>query len=220
MPSHIFTTITVNGVKMRAMLDTGAPGTVLSRAAAEKAGIDLTGPDAKADGVAHGIGIKGRNRWVVRLKTFDIGGETIANTPISVIDQDLDSEDAIIGMDFFLSHHLLVSRSQSRIYITYNGGPIFRPAPNMPRARSIRSNRIWAAQPRSKRQRMPPNWRGAVRRGWRSGTMPGRSKTCPPPSRKIPMRPITGATGPGLCRQPPARPVAQGLGAGDEIAAR
>lgn len=125
MPSHIFTTITVNGVKMRAMLDTGAPGTVLSRAAAEKAGIDLTGPDAKADGQAHGIGIKGRNRWVVRLKTFDIGGETIANTPISVIDQDLDSEDAIIGMDFFLSHHLLVSRSQSRIYITYNGGPIF-----------------------------------------------------------------------------------------------
>jgi hypothetical protein len=85
---------------MRAMLDTGAPGTVLSRAAAQKAGIDLTGPDAKADGVAHGIGIKGRNRWVVRLKTFDIGGETIANTPISVIDQDLDSEDAIIGMDF------------------------------------------------------------------------------------------------------------------------
>lgn len=124
-PNHIYTTITVNGVKLRAMLDTGAPGTILSRAAAQRAGIDLNSVGAVADGQSHGIGIKGRNRWVVRLKTFDIGGETIQNTPISVIDQDLNSEDAIIGMDFFLSHHLLVSRSQNQIYITYNGGPIF-----------------------------------------------------------------------------------------------
>jgi clan AA aspartic protease (TIGR02281 family) len=124
-PSHIYTSITVNGVKMRAMLDTGAPGTILSRQAARKAGIDLNAADAVADGEAHGIGIKGRKRWVVKLKSFDIGGETIQNTPIAVIDQDLDTEDAIIGMDFFLSHHLMISRSQSQIYITYNGGPIF-----------------------------------------------------------------------------------------------
>lgn len=124
-PKHIFTSITVNGVKLRAMLDTGAPGTILSRQAAQKAGVDLNAAGAVADGQAHGIGVKGRQRWVVKLKTFDIGGETIQNTPISVIDQDLENEDAIIGMDFFLSHHLLVSRSQNQIYITYNGGPIF-----------------------------------------------------------------------------------------------
>lgn len=122
---HIYTRITVNGVKMRAMLDTGAPGSVLSRQAAQRAGIDLNGPGVVADGPHFGIGMKGRKSWVVKLKTFDIGGEIIQNTPISVIDQDLETEDAIIGMDFFLSHHLLVSRSQNLIYITYNGGPIF-----------------------------------------------------------------------------------------------
>lgn len=122
---HIYTHITVNGVKLRAMLDTGAPQSSLSRRAAQKAGIDLGAAGVVADGQAHGIGLKGRQRWVVKLDSFDIGGELIQHTPIGVIDQDLDDEDAIIGMDFFLSHHLLVSRSQNLIYITYNGGPIF-----------------------------------------------------------------------------------------------
>jgi tetratricopeptide (TPR) repeat protein len=31
----------------------------------------------------------------------------------------------LIGADFFLSHHILVSNSQRRLFFTYNGGPVF-----------------------------------------------------------------------------------------------
>jgi tetratricopeptide (TPR) repeat protein len=31
----------------------------------------------------------------------------------------------LLGADFFLSHHLYIARSQSRVYFTYNGGPVF-----------------------------------------------------------------------------------------------
>ena len=31
----------------------------------------------------------------------------------------------LVGADFFLSHHVLISNSQSRLYFTYNGGPVF-----------------------------------------------------------------------------------------------
>jgi tetratricopeptide (TPR) repeat protein len=38
---------------------------------------------------------------------------------------DLDECAMLIGADFFLSHHILISNSQHRVYFTYNGGPVF-----------------------------------------------------------------------------------------------
>jgi hypothetical protein len=40
-----------------------------------------------------------------------------------------DGTDMLLGMDFFLSHHVFIARSQNVIYLTYNGGPIFPPPP-------------------------------------------------------------------------------------------
>ena len=34
--------------------------------------------------------------------------------------------DMLLGIDYFLSHRLYVSRSQRRIYATWNGGRVFR----------------------------------------------------------------------------------------------
>ena len=33
--------------------------------------------------------------------------------------------DMLLGTDFFLSHRILVSQSQNKIYFSYNGGPVF-----------------------------------------------------------------------------------------------
>ena len=30
--------------------------------------------------------------------------------------------DMLLGMDFFLSHHIYISKAQHRLYFTYNGG--------------------------------------------------------------------------------------------------
>ena len=32
----------------------------------------------------------------------------------------------LLGADFFLSHRILVSNSQHKLYFTYNGGPVFQ----------------------------------------------------------------------------------------------
>jgi hypothetical protein len=31
----------------------------------------------------------------------------------------------LLGADFFLSHRILISDSQKKVYFTYNGGPVF-----------------------------------------------------------------------------------------------
>ena len=40
-------------------------------------------------------------------------------------DFDLGNADMLLGIDFFLSHRIYVSKSQSKMFITYNGGPVF-----------------------------------------------------------------------------------------------
>lgn len=62
------------------------------------------------------------------VSSFKIGEEEIRNTQIKVTDADLDEAlrvDMLLGVDFFLSHHILVANSQNKIYFTYNGGPVF-----------------------------------------------------------------------------------------------
>lgn len=123
---HLIADVTVNGKSMHAMFDTGAPTSMLSRAGAERAGIDLKTAAAAAD--MGGIGLESRRSWVVKLDRFEIGGETIQHAPIRVVDEDLSMSypvDMILGADFMLAHHLLTARSQNRVYLTYNGGPIF-----------------------------------------------------------------------------------------------
>jgi len=40
--------------------------------------------------------------------------------------QDLgDFPDMILGTDFFMAHRVLISNSQRKVYITYNGGKLF-----------------------------------------------------------------------------------------------
>jgi tetratricopeptide (TPR) repeat protein len=56
---------------------------------------------------------------------FEIGGEKIANSRLR-IDEALDlDEGMLLGLDYFLSHRLYVSRGQRQVYITWNGGPAF-----------------------------------------------------------------------------------------------
>lgn len=124
---HIIVEVMINGQSMHALLDTGAPTTLLGRRAAERAGIDMSAPDVVNSMRMGGIGMKRRESWIVRTKTISIGGEEIRNSPIRVIDDADDdrSSDMILGVDFLLSHHIIVSRAQRLMFLTYNGGPIF-----------------------------------------------------------------------------------------------
>jgi tetratricopeptide (TPR) repeat protein/predicted aspartyl protease len=113
--------VKINGLKVKALFDSGAT-TLISLDAAHRAGI------ADADMTPAGdIGGAGRGRvksWTAPVQRVEIGGETIENNRLRIADIDGDNE-MLLGIDFFLSHHLYVSRGRHRMDFTYNGGPVF-----------------------------------------------------------------------------------------------
>lgn len=127
LAKHIYAKGTINGKPVKLMFDTGAPATTLSSSAARRLGIDLAAPGVVESERTSGIGTKFRRTWIVTLKSFEVGGEEIRNTPIRVLEDKGDDreEDVLVGADFFLSHHLFVSPATGHLFLTYNGGPIF-----------------------------------------------------------------------------------------------
>ena len=122
-----FFKVTINGKQVRALLDSGATATVLSRAAAERVGIDLNAPDVKAGGSSFGIGAKRISTWTVRIASFSVGTETIQHSQMEVIDGRIGDgqTDMLLGVDFLLAHHVFIANSQRKAYFTYNGGRVF-----------------------------------------------------------------------------------------------
>ncbi|MBV1688544.1 retroviral-like aspartic protease family protein [Novosphingobium sp. G106] len=121
--------VTINGAKVEAVLDTGAPTSLISRRAAERAGIDLSGPGVTPEERIGGFGRSTKSGWVVPVASVGIGDEQILKTHLSVIDGDIvqgnGAPDMLLGADFVLAHHLYVARAQHRIYFTYSGGRPF-----------------------------------------------------------------------------------------------
>ncbi len=120
-------TVFVNGVRMRATFDTGAPYTFITEKAAARAGVKTTDPGvtpvSKAQGLDGAV-----NAWVGTFKSVKVGDEDIQNGPLEIGASSADF-DMLIGADFFLSHHVYVANSQDKIYFSYAGGPVFRARP-------------------------------------------------------------------------------------------
>jgi tetratricopeptide (TPR) repeat protein/predicted aspartyl protease len=114
----------VNGVRMRATFDTGAATSVLTRAAAARAGVTPESPGAVAAGESFGIGQKVAHSWIAPFASFKIGDEEIRNTRLRFAEISIDT-DMLVGADFFLSHRVYVATGQRKLYLTYNGGPVF-----------------------------------------------------------------------------------------------
>ena len=123
---HIYVEVLINGRALRAVLDSGAPETIVYRRAALRAGVDLSSPKVVGSLRMSGVGAKSRQTWIARTQTISIGGEEIRNSPIRVIDDGgMGDDDMLLGVDFLMSHHVFVSQVQRKMYLTYNGGAIF-----------------------------------------------------------------------------------------------
>ena len=114
--------IELNGHKTTALFDTGA-STAVSLRGAHKAGVEDAAmtPDTDAAGAGRG---KVRS-WTAAFDRVELSGEAVIHNRLEVTDFDLSEADMLIGIDFFLSHRIYVSKKQSRMYFTYNGGPVF-----------------------------------------------------------------------------------------------
>lgn len=122
---HIIGTALLNGHKIYVLFDTGAPTSVLTLTAARRAGVIPSSPGVVSTGTGGGLGRGGYPTWVGPFASFKIGGEETHNTRLRFGDLTLGDIDMLLGMDFFLSHHVYVSKAQHRLYFTYNGGPVF-----------------------------------------------------------------------------------------------
>jgi tetratricopeptide (TPR) repeat protein/predicted aspartyl protease len=123
---HTTGTASINGAKITVVFDTGATNSVLTARAAARAGVKPDTAGVVDGGYSSGIGRSKVKTYIAPFSSFKIGdGEEIKNARLRIADIDLDEGDMLLGADFFLSHHVFVANSQHRLYLTYNGGPVF-----------------------------------------------------------------------------------------------
>jgi tetratricopeptide (TPR) repeat protein/predicted aspartyl protease len=122
---HTTGTVYLNGKRIRAIFDTGASASMLTLRAAKEAGVTERSSDAAKAGLWRGIGSRSVQTWIAPFDTFKIGDEEIKHTRLRFGNMAIANADMLIGADFFLSHRVYVASSQSKLYFTYNGGPVF-----------------------------------------------------------------------------------------------
>lgn len=128
---HTVAWVTLNGRKLRAIFDTGAGTSILSLEAAKRAGVTPSTPGVVRAGYSRGLGTRQSEMWIAPFDKIDIGGEAIPSPKIRIAELNLgDQADMLIGIDFFLSHRVLVSNAAAAMYVTYEGGSVFGLSPS------------------------------------------------------------------------------------------
>ena len=131
----------LNGETIEAILDTGAPSSTVTLAAAARAGVTPNSPGARRIGVVGGIGASTNDVWIGEFNTVSIGNEKINRVNLMIADlyrQDklvelgsrlptaIETNQMLLGLDFVRAHRVLLSRSHNKVYFSYNGGPVFQ----------------------------------------------------------------------------------------------
>jgi len=124
--TQVVTNARIDGRLIKVTWDSGASLSVLSRPAAARAGVTVANEGVVNGGVSYGVYGKGLENFLAPFGSFKVGDEEIKNTRLRVSDIQLPDSDMLLGADFFLSHRILISNSQKKVYFTYNGGPVFR----------------------------------------------------------------------------------------------
>jgi predicted aspartyl protease len=122
-------TASIRGERFRALLDTGAPRSLLFRAAAARLGLslDMHGPDAH-DTVS---GIGPRSVEVVRhlSEPIEVGGLTISQVRFDVSGEDDPRVDMVLGMDFLSKVRFWISNSSHEVVFQLpSAAPVETPA--------------------------------------------------------------------------------------------
>jgi len=133
-------TVQLNGKPIDAVLDSGAHTSIMTRSAAEAAGMHFDETTSAAV-----VGLSGRPlaSWVRTFPSLSLGdNETVQNVKLRVADLFGGSPSVglrshvlgignempalLLGFDFFLAHRIIVLFNEGKLMFTYNGGPIFQ----------------------------------------------------------------------------------------------
>jgi predicted aspartyl protease len=140
--ARIQTDVLVNGKQVNAILDTGAPTSIISLSAAKGAGVNPSQDGTKSAGRVTGLAGNPIDAWVATFGTFAMGDESVRNVKLQIADlftadtqQTTGSHihqrvaglpEMLVGADFFRTHRILVLFTERKLVFTYNGGPIFQ----------------------------------------------------------------------------------------------
>ena len=117
LSQHPFMSVSVNGRKLTASIDSGAQRTVIAARAAAPAGI---GADSQLPGPAlqtRGMAGETLPASLHLLRDFRVGGIPVRG-PVMVVAAALPSDiDALLGLDFLLGHRVWLSYGSRRIFI-------------------------------------------------------------------------------------------------------
>jgi tetratricopeptide (TPR) repeat protein/predicted aspartyl protease len=127
---HTIGIVTLNGVKLRALFDTGAGNSVLTLSGARKAGVTPNSPGVVPGGISIGFGTRALHTWIGFFNRLEIGGEAIPSPKIRFSEAELNDADMLIGADFFLTHRVYVANDAAKMLFTYEGGSVFGITPN------------------------------------------------------------------------------------------
>lgn len=159
---RILLTVQINGQPVKAMLDSGAGGSILTTDDAARLGVTPETPGVVAVQNGYGLGPKQFNVWIGLFDSIIIGNEIInhphipfgdlykAQTYTSIgsrLSKSVEKEQPmLLGADFLRAHRVLVSHSQRKMYFTYLGGPVFATPPRPPQS---------GAEPRTDKDTLP-----------------------------------------------------------------
>ena len=135
--------VRVNGAAVEAEMDTGSDRTVVTPGVANHAGVTETSPGAFDAGLSTGLGPQAVKTYSGVFQSFAFGDEVIKNARLQVADlfhadqevelgsrlahATIEGPQMLLGADFFRSHRVYVARGQRKVYVSYMGGPVFRP---------------------------------------------------------------------------------------------
>jgi hypothetical protein len=109
----------LNGARIRVLLDSGAPLSMLSKHVAAHAGVYYDSPGVvKVDNVT---GIDGQviGSWIAPFDSFRIGHEDRVSPHLRIAAFVLPDIDMLLGAAFFLAHSVYVDNKRKRVYFTY-----------------------------------------------------------------------------------------------------
>ncbi len=143
--------IDVGGVSLHVLLDSAMNASFVTLPAAASLGLKPGhGGLIRTERRACYRGVCSVSAFRFVAPSMDVGdAETVRGARLYAADIRLVQDDMVLGLDFLAAHRVFVANSQHRMYVAYEGGPVFGPARVSVRApdRELPAQPVMAATP-------------------------------------------------------------------------
>lgn len=116
---QLFVTVAVDGRKLRAMLDTGARATIVTRPAAYDLGVDAVKLSHDPWKPVRGIDPHALDLRLHRFASLDVGPIAMRDVDLTVADMYLPGVQMLLGADWISRHHIWLSYRSGQLFVVH-----------------------------------------------------------------------------------------------------